>query len=154
MPRSENRRPRTAEKKRMSPPQAAAHQAADATGESQDDTSQNDLLKWAEEVLRQAEKAAQKVPSRGTAAEEEDLPQMPPRAPSLHAERARKKAERLKEELRRSAEESQRAGDQLNAAEAYQRRQRSEEEEAWKKRVREAAQDMRSNLPDWTFKSE
>lgn len=157
MPQSERRRP---------PPRTSGSDA-----ESDDDEalkgSSDELLRWAEEVMRKADASQSKaefVPcSRPTArrpvqAHDPDVssnsayPRVrPPLSPGAR-ERKRKEDE-LRSRLRQLNEESEQDCERMASEEASRRRQFAEESERMRRRVNSAAEEMRSNFTRVSFEA-
>mmetsp|Transcript_46119 Transcript_46119/g.84493 ORF Transcript_46119/g.84493 Transcript_46119/m.84493 type:complete len:571 (+) Transcript_46119:51-1763(+) len=126
----------------------------------------DDLLTWAEEVLRKAKDSpapddpntepsrrpvrAQPQQSRAQM-DSEDVPCQPrgPEAPppmSPRAKARRRRAEELRDKMRRLTEESERERARLTNDEEVRRRRLVEEEERWRNRVNTAAEEYRANF--------
>lgn len=173
--RSERRRPK--------PPVPAAESFSQAAGSSTPaaeeddalfgDSGADELLKWANEVLRKAAEDAQKAergepstpPSRPRSARASPpasggggsgdpfaaaagspgggVPRPPP---SPRAALRRRRAEELADEMRRMNEEAEETCQRLASEEKARRRQMEAEENEWRGRISGAAEELRNNL--------
>lgn len=188
LPRSERRKP----KPDHNPlPRAADHaqrqlQGTSPTGEAgakaeddeellrQADGCGDELLRWADEVLRKAQReqlgegqrergAADALPphprgrraAAGTAAP--TAPPAPPSAgmsqPSPRAGARQRRAEELREKMKRLMEEAECECERLSAEEAARARRMAAERSSFQDRLNSAAQEMRSNFAQWSFDS-
>lgn len=146
LPRSEQRRPRT--------PRNSGSEC-----ESDEDEvlkgSSDELLRWADEVLRKAKAPHTRLGPRQGArntSEAEGAPHPSARPPlSPGAQERRRRAEELRNKIRQLNEESEQDCERLASEEARRRRRFADEEAAWKRRVNSAAEEMRSNFSRWSF---
>lgn len=143
LPQSEQRRP---------------GRAAVPTDDELLNDSGDELLRWANDVLRKAQNQettthkATSVPSMVFT-----VPQAPPGAPptsrrprrpqSPSVEERRRKAEMLRDEMRRLQEESRQECERLaSEEESWRRKLASDQDESWRRRLSSMAEEMRANL--------
>eukprot|EP00927_Polykrikos_kofoidii_P034610 TRINITY_DN29332_c0_g1_i1.p1 TRINITY_DN29332_c0_g1~~TRINITY_DN29332_c0_g1_i1.p1 ORF type:complete len:649 (-),score=78.13 TRINITY_DN29332_c0_g1_i1:193-2049(-) len=152
LPQSERRRPRPGRSASVDKPSVRAERSTDLTDDELLRTSSDDLLSWANEVLRKAQQA--EVSDDPWSQVKGETPPCAPRAPrppgpsSSGARERRRRAEELRGVMRRLQAESENECDRM-AAEAARRQHSNVGEgcrDAWRDRVNSAAEELRSNL--------
>jgi len=131
----------------------------------------DELLHWADEVLRKAQAAAAHqrppagpgassapgTPRRGHVGNADAAPATSARGREAHRQQSpgvsarQRRAEELRREMRRMTDEAESECERLAAEEAARRRRLAAEGSGWKDRVNSAAEEMRSNFAHGLF---